>query len=199
MIITPEHPEKPITAWRCGCRPESMRIGLSHKTCPYCHKAMPQIVYTTVYQQVLRELKAEVLRIESKRWDRIARFTSRSRRFYRVLTVLAIVAWSAALFLVGIRNLPGITEKLPILLQGFPRLWQKVSALVTSLFASCADTLKSVPWEKLLNKLEGLPMDTIFRRLGLLIATLFKAIGLFFQWIADLFNLIRSFISSLLS
>ena len=199
MSVNPEYLEKPITAWRCGCRPESMHVGLSHKTCPYCRRPIPQAVCTQVYLQVLRELQAEALRIESGRWDRATRFTLKCKSFFRVATYLVIAVWVVMLFIVGIRNIPTIDEKLPDLFQIFPMLWQKLFGVGEALLNAFSETLQGTRWALLLNRLEMLPLDALVERLDLLINTAVKLIGLILERIADLFRLIGSLISSLLS
>ncbi len=191
--------DKAITSWKCGCRPESMQVGLAHKTCPYCRKTIPRDVCTQVYLQVLRELKAETLQIESDRWNRTSRITSKCKPYFIVLGCLAITGWIVLLFVLGIRNTPGVSEKLPDLLQVFPMLWQKLLMAGKSLLGNFYEFLQSVRWRTLLEKLQELHLEVLFDRLKLLAGTAVKLIGLTLERIVDLFRLIGSFISSLLS
>lgn len=197
MSIILEHPIKPITTWQCGCRPESMRVGLSHKTCPYCHRPMPQSVSTNVYIQVLHELRAEVVKVESARWSKVNNFTLRNRRLLRILAFAAVAAWCIILAIKGVRQVPGIAEKVPELNEIFLILWQKISRMGKTLFDTFSENLQDDRWAELWDKIKSFPLRGLLQRLMEVVTTFFRIIGLIISRILNLFQLIFSFISSL--
>ncbi|MBE6917972.1 MAG: hypothetical protein E7470_08760 [Ruminococcaceae bacterium] len=199
VILKREERERPITGWDCGCRPEAKGISLSYKACPYCRRAIPETVCKRVYQQVLRELRKDMLVDEAERWERVAGRTQKLRNLYRVLTVLSVAAWIVLLYLVGASNVPAIVDKLPQLLQKFSAIGDGLSDAMLTFFAQFPEKLQPDRWAALYEKLDSLPVDTVLTRLVLLPETAVDMVGLTVTRCIDLFEMISSFVSSLLS
>lgn len=199
VILEREKRESPITSWNCGCRPEANGISLSYKACPHCRRAIPETVCKRVYQQVLRELRKEMLVDEAEHWDRVTQRTYRFRNLYRALTVLSVAAWVVLLYLVGASNIPAIVEKMPQLLQKFSAIGDKLSDPMLTFFVQFPEKLQPDRWVTLYEKLDSLPIHTVLARLTLLLDTAVDMVGLTVTRCVDLFEMISSFVSSLLS
>ena len=199
VVLQREKKESPITSWDCGCRPEAKGISLARKACPHCRRAIPETVCKRVYKQVLLELRREMLVDEAERWDRVTDRTYRWRKLYRALTVISVVAWVVLLYLVGASNTPAIVEKMPQLLQVFPTIGGKLSDPMLTVFAQFPEKLQPDRWVAVYEKLDSLPVGAVLDRLTLMLDTAVDTVGLTVTRCIDLFEMISSFVSSLLS
>lgn len=199
VILEREKRERPITDWDCGCRPEAKGISLAYKACPHCRRAIPEVVCKRVYKQVLQELRREMLVDEAERWERAAERTQKLRNLYRFLTVLSVVAWVVLLYLVGASNVPAIVDKLPQLQQAFPAIGEKLSGSMLTFFVQFPEKLQLDRWGALYERLDSLPVDAVLARVTLLLDTAVDMVGLTVTRCVDLFEMISTFVSSLLS